>query len=112
MIAGAIGHVLTPEIYSVMIPSFIPEDFANVSAAIIEALIGITLFIPSTRNRAGLGFLILMLAFLPIHIWDAFQDLPAVGSTWIALFRIVIQFLLIYTGWWIYKLPSTRQDVQ
>ncbi len=106
------GHILTPEIYSVMIPSLISEEFANVSAAVIEALIGITLFIPSTRNRAGLGFLILMLAFFPIHIWDAFQDEPAVGSTWIALFRIIIQFLLIYTGWWIYKSPSKQQDIQ
>ena len=112
MIAGAIGHMVSPEIYAPMIPSNIPEMMANSLAAIAEAAVGLALFIPKTKNKGGFGFMVLMIAFMPIHVWDALQDVPVVGSTAIAIVRIFIQLLLIYTGWWIYKLPEAQSSAQ
>ena len=46
MIIGAVGHVASPEMYSALIPSFIPEFIAHLFAMITELGIGIALIIP------------------------------------------------------------------
>ncbi len=70
MLLSAVAHILYPEFYKAMIPSLIPEQLANISASISEFLVGIALLIPKYRKVGGLGFSILMLAFLPLHTWD------------------------------------------
>ncbi len=96
---GALGHIFNPEFYSPMIPEFISERLANIAATIAEAAIGIGLLIPATRKLAGWGFVVLMIAFLPIHIWDVLREEPAVGSRLGAGIRLTLQFALIYAGW-------------
>ena len=86
-----------------MIPEFIPELLANVLSVIAEAGIVILLLVPKYRRLGGLGFMLLMIAFLPIHTWDAFRENPAIGPMPAPVIRLVIQFLLIYAGYWIYK---------
>ncbi|WP_339840286.1 MauE/DoxX family redox-associated membrane protein [uncultured Maribacter sp.] len=103
MLAGAFNHLYTPETYKEFIPDFFPETLAHILSAIAEASVGIALLIPKYRKWGGLGFFLLMIAFLPIHIWDLTKDLPAIGSKLSAYIRIAIQFLFIAAGWWIYK---------
>ena len=103
MIFGAIGHVATPEMYTELIPDFIPEFAANLLAAIAETAVGLALIVPPFRKYAGIAFMALMIAFLPIHVWDMLKDQPFIGSKTIALFRIGVQIIMIYAGWWIYK---------
>lgn len=106
MLMSAVNHIRNPEFYEPMIPSFIPPLFANIVAAIAEALVGIALLIPTYRRWGGLGFFLLMVAFLPIHIWDLMKETPAVGSTNAAIIRLLVQFVLIYAGWWLSKRPQ------
>jgi len=47
-----------------------------------------------------------MIAFLPIHVWDLFRAEPAIGSMNAAIIRVLIQFVLIYLGWRIWKKNS------
>ena len=103
MILGAVGHVAYPEMYSALIPSFIPEFTAHLFAIIAEVAIGLALIIPKFRKYGGLGFMILMIIFLPIHIWDVLKEEPFIGTKTIALVRIAVQGVMIYAGWWIYK---------
>tara|TARA_R110002074_G_scaffold104764_2_gene226267 strand:+ start:3067 stop:3441 length:375 start_codon:yes stop_codon:yes gene_type:complete len=103
MLAGAFNHLYAPETYTEFIPEFFPETLAHILSAIAEAAIGIALLIPKYRKWGGLGFFLLMIAFLPIHIWDITKDVPAIGSKVAALIRIAVQFLFIAAGWWIYK---------
>ncbi|MFP2996687.1 MauE/DoxX family redox-associated membrane protein [Spongiivirga sp. MCCC 1A20706] len=103
LLFGAYNHVANPEFYAPMIPDFIPESVANILATITELIVGVLLIIPKYQKWGGLGFAILMLAFLPIHIWDLTKELPAVGSKTAATIRLVIQFIVIAIGWWIYK---------
>ena len=103
MIFGASGHVFTPEMYTELTPSFIPEFVANLLAAIAEAAVGLALITPQFRKYGGLAFMGLMIAFLPIHIWDMLKDAPFIGTKTVAMVRIAIQLLMIYAGWWIYK---------
>ncbi|MFS4468489.1 hypothetical protein [Maribacter sp. 2210JD10-5] len=103
MLLGAFNHLYAPETYAAFIPEFVPESFANVLSAIVEGLIGIALIVPKYRKWGGFGFFVLMIAFLPIHIWDLLKNTPAIGSKMAAMIRLGIQFLLIAGGWWIYK---------
>jgi len=103
MLSGAFNHVYSPESYSAFMPTFIPETIGNLLSAIAEAIIGIALLVPKYRKWGGLGFFALMLIFLPIHVWDLTKEVPALGSKMAAMIRLVVQFLLIAAGWWIYK---------
>lgn len=103
MIFGATGHIASPEAYTGLMPSFIPEYLAHILAAIAEATIGIALIVPKFRKFGGFGLMALMITFLPIHILDMLKDEPFIGSKVIAGIRIAIQILLIYAGWWIFK---------
>ena len=47
--------------------------------------------------------MILMIIFLPIHIWDMFKEDPFIGTKTIAFVRIALQVVMIYGGLWIYK---------
>lgn len=103
MLFGAFNHVYAPEIYAPFIPDFFSESFANIVSAIAEGIIGIALIVPKYRRWGGLGFCILMILFLPIHIWDFTKEIPAIGSKLAAGIRLAVQFLFIAAGWWIYK---------
>ena len=103
LLFSAVGHLLTPEFYSAMIPGFIPETLANVLATISETIIAIMLIFPKYRAKGGLAFMILMLLFLPIHTWDLFREDPAIGAPPAPLIRFGFQLILIYSGWRIYK---------
>ncbi|WP_396633462.1 hypothetical protein [Maribacter sp. R86514] len=103
MLAGAFNHIYAPETYKAFIPSFISENLANIVSAAIEAIIGVALIIPKYRKWGGLGFALLMMFFLPIHIWDLTKEIPAIGSKIGAIVRLVVQILFIAAGWWIYK---------
>lgn len=67
------------------------------ASGLVELLLGILLLIPQYTKKAATGIIILMLLFLPIHIWDVFQETPAIGSKQAAMIRVPVQFLFI--GW-------------
>ena len=103
MISGAVAHVVVPELYLPVIPDFIPAKLANGAAAVFELVVGLALLIPKYRSWGGLGFMVLMVAFLPLHVWDVFREDPVMGSQAAAGVRLVLQGILIYAGWWIYS---------
>jgi len=49
-----------------------------------------------------MGVFILMLLFLPIHLWDLSKEKPAIGSKKLATIRVPLQFLLMYVSYLIY----------
>ncbi len=106
LLLSAVMHVFQPETYAPLIPPFIPASLANILATITEAAVGIALIIPKYRKWGGLGFTILMIAFLPLHVWDVFRETPAMGSQTTAIIRVVIQFVLIFLGGLIWKRSS------
>ena len=103
LLISAIAHMIKPELYKPMIPDFISVSLANILATFTETIIGIMLIITKYKKWGGLGFMLLMFAFLPIHAWDLFRGQPAIGVSPMPEIRILIQFALIYAGWWIYK---------
>ena len=103
LLASAVAHIFMPEFYSALIPDFIPELLANILSALAEAVIGIALLLKPYRHYGALGFSLLMIGFLPVHIWDLVREQSALGPSPTPEIRLVVQFFLIYLGWWLYK---------
>ena len=99
MLVSAVAHFLTTEAYAPLIPEFIPLLAANWTAGLAEGAIGLALLRKQWRSVGGYGFALLMLAFLPLHIWDLLRVEPFLGSTWAAALRLAFQLFLIFIGW-------------
>jgi uncharacterized membrane protein len=100
--AGII-HVIKPRIFKNFIPDFLPKLTINYIFGAVEFVLGVGLFFSEMVKNAAVGIWILMLLFLPIHIWDATKVRPAIGPKTIAFIRIPLQFLLMYCAYIIYK---------
>jgi uncharacterized membrane protein len=103
MILGGIVHFVKPEMYLPFIPEFLPATLVIYASGAAEILIGICVFIPRFRSLGTLGILVLMVAFLPLHIADVFKEHPAIGTHQMALVRLPLQFVLIAWAWFIHK---------
>lgn len=103
MIFTGINHFIKPEMYNPFIPDFLPKLWVNYLSGALEIVLGLGLFLPAYRKSAALAVLFLMLAFLPLHILDVFQENPAIGSKLAAYIRLPIQFIFIAWPWWIWK---------
>lgn len=101
LLLSGVAHLFYAEFYAEMIPEFIPKTWTNISVGIIELGIGIGFLLKKYQRQAAWAFTVLMIIFLPIHIWDATKEVPAIGSPLIAYIRIAFQFFLIYTGYWL-----------
>ncbi|MCT4698831.1 DoxX family protein [Tenacibaculum haliotis] len=93
---AGVQHFIKPDFFSPFVPNFLVyKTFIVFASGIIEIALAIMLLIPKYKYIAASGILILMLIFLPIHIWDVFSDVPAIGSHKAALIRLPMQFVLI-----------------
>lgn len=106
MIYGGVQHFVKPDFYLPFVPSFLPYPMAIIYiSGIIEIVLGIALLLSKKYAKLGaLGVLVLMILFLPIHIWDVFSETPAIGSHSAALIRLPIQFVLIALAWKVYNI--------
>lgn len=103
MIAGGIGHFVKPEAFYPIVPDFFPKKFVVYATGIPELLIGLAVLWPRTRGIAGLGFALLCIAFLPLHVWDLFRENPAITPQSAAVTRVCVQFFLIWVGYSLWK---------
>lgn len=101
MFAG-IMHIIKPKIFKHFIPDIFPKKLVNYSIGLIEFGLGLGLFFLQTVKYAAIGIFILMVLFLPIHIWDVTKERPAIGSKKMAIVRIPLQFILMYCAYLIY----------
>jgi uncharacterized membrane protein len=107
LITGSI-HFISTRSYLHIVPEFFPWRILiiQVSGA-VELAAGIGLLIPATRRIAAIAVLVLMIGFLPLHIWDIFRERPAMGNKTSALLRLALQFVLIAWAWYICS-PKSR----
>jgi len=98
LIYAGVQHFLKPIFYEPFVPDFLPfKTIIVYLSGAVEIILGILLIIPKYTKMAATGIIILMLVFLPIHIWDVFSETPAIGSRQAALIRLPFQLLFI--GW-------------
>ncbi|MFD0793379.1 DoxX family membrane protein [Mucilaginibacter litoreus] len=104
LIAGA-NHFIHPQGYVNIIPAYLPAPhLLNYLAGSFEILFSILLIRPKTRKVASWGIILMLLAFLPVHI-DMLVHAPLkIGSIMvtpvIAWMRLMLQPVLILWAWW------------
>jgi uncharacterized membrane protein len=113
MIWAGVTHFLKPTFYVPFVPDFLPvrEAFVALSGG-VEILLGIAALVPRLRPTAGWGIMVLMFAFLPVHVWDVFRSAPAIGSHAAALIRLPIQFVFILWAGFVAKCAGKPAEVQ
>jgi len=99
LLAAGVYHFVNPSFYDPFMPDWFPKPLANAAGGVAEILIGIGLLVPDWRTYATWAALGLMLIFLPLHVVDLFRERPVIGSKWVAVVRLLLQFLLI---WWLW----------
>lgn len=100
MIYAGVQHFLKPDFFVPFVPKFLPFKLAVVYiSGVFEIGFGMLLFFKKYFKMAALGIFVLLLLFLPIHIWDVISETPVIGSKTAAWIRLPIQFLLIFLIW-------------
>lgn len=103
--AAGINHFRVPEFYIVIIPRYIPyPQLMNTLAGVFEIIFGLGLAFKTSRKYAAWGIVLMLAAFLPVHI-NMITDVPFhVGKTTVspllAWFRLALQPLLMVWAWW------------
>ncbi len=102
-IAGTM-HFINPDIYLQVIPDYLDDAvLLNYLAGIAELLIAITIWFRPLRNYAVYGTILMLIAFIPAHVY--FLQIGSCAGelcipAWIGWLRlIIIHPLLIYWAW-------------
>ncbi len=103
LIYGGFNHFYNPNFYNGFIPDFLPNLAINYMIGAIEILLGIGLFSKGYKKKSAYSIFLLMILFMPIHIWDSLKEEPAIGSKSASYIRIGVQILFITWTYLIYK---------
>lgn len=104
-IVAGINHFVHPQGYLKLIPPYFPlPKVLNLMAGFFELLFGLLLIFKLTRKYAAYGIILMLIAFIPAHIY-MIQTAPfmlgklAVTKTgaWI---RLPLQAVLIAWAYW------------
>ena len=106
-----IGHFVKTDGMASMLPSSLPYKIPLVYATgILEFALAILLCVPSTRRRVALSALLLLILFLPVNIYAAFQHADIGGHSLGPLYLLIrIPLQLVICAWIYYfsiRLPS------
>lgn len=103
---AAINHFRNPEAYYKIIPPYLPYPvLINLMSGIAEMLFAFLLLIPAAKKWACYGIMIMLIAFIPAHIymfttgWCIKDFCLPQWAIWLRL--ILLQPLLILWAWWL-----------
>lgn len=104
LLAG-VNHFVKPAMYYPMIPPYFPwPSTINILSGIAEILLATLLIFKATRKLAAIGIVILLIAFIPTHIYmiqkGGCMSAEVCIPVWAARLRLFpLQFLLMYWAW-------------
>ncbi|MBC7890223.1 MAG: DoxX family membrane protein [Ferruginibacter sp.] len=104
-IGAGLNHFIHPGGYFSIIPPYLPyPHFINIVSGAIEIILGILLIFPKTRKFGALGLVVLLVLFIPAHIYmiqkgGCMSETMCwpVWAAWVRLFPL--QFLLMWWAW-------------
>ena len=107
-VLGGYNHFYNPSFYIPLIPPYLSTwaVVLNLIAGFFEIILGILLIPTQTRKWAGWGIVMMLIAFIPSHIYFIERGNFTLGSftmspliSWIRL--LVFQPLLIFLALWV-----------
>lgn len=102
--AGAY-HFLNPEFYYGLIPDYLPfHQLINYASGVLEIVLAIGVGISKTRRMAVYGIILMLIAFIPAHVYFIQIGSCVVDSIcvnpWVAWLRLlIIHPALIIWAW-------------
>lgn len=108
------NHFASPSFYLPIIPPYLSNwaNEINLLSGILEIILGILLIPKSTRPYAAKGIIILLILFIPSHIYFIQKGSFTLGAIEItptlSWFRLLIgQPILVLWAWW-----ASKVDIQ
>jgi len=108
------NHFASPSFYLPIIPPYLSNwaNEINLLSGILEIILGILLIPKSTRPYAAKGIIILLILFIPSHIYFIQKGIFTLGTIKItptlSWFRLLIgQPILMLWAWW-----ASKVDIQ
>ncbi|MDP2687455.1 MAG: hypothetical protein Q8O62_09550 [Aequorivita sp.] len=100
-ILAGMNHFRKPKIYERIIPPYIPAHSSLVLlSGIVEMILGFMILNKNTQEVAAWGIIIMLLLFIPVHIYMLQNEKAAMKlPKWVLILRLPLQFGLIY---WVY----------
>jgi uncharacterized membrane protein len=97
LLAGA-NHFRTPKLYERIIPSYMPDPKTLVIlSGIAEMCFGLLLLNPENQTIGAWGIIILLIIFIPIHIFMLQDERASLKlPKWLLVLRLPLQLLLMY----------------
>jgi len=96
---AGILHFIKPKMYLKIMPTYMSNPLALIFwSGVAEIVLGLGLLFEETRTVSIYGIVLMLLVFLPVHIYMIKEDPKKIGATrWFSILRLPIQFGLI---WW------------
>ena len=97
-VLAGMNHFRKPKMYERIIPPYIPAHSTLVMLSVVaEMILGFMIMNKNTQEEAAWGIIIMLIAFIPVHIYmlqnkEAAMKLPK----WVLILRLPLQFGLIY----------------
>ncbi len=97
-VLAGMNHFRKPKIYERIMPPYIPAHSSMVMlSGIAEMILGFMIMSKNTQTAAAWGIIIMLLAFIPVHIYMLQNEKAAMKlPKWILIIRLPLQFGLIY----------------
>jgi uncharacterized membrane protein len=107
LLAGT-NHFLVPDFYARMVPPYLPAPhFLVYLSGALEILMGILVLFRKSRRYASLGIILLLISFVPVHIYLIQTRGEPIGiSLLFAWIRVPVQGLFICWAWYHYRNPG------
>lgn len=109
LVVAGIAHFVKADFFLAYYPDYLPFPKAAVlGSAFVEWLLAALLWLPRYQRMAWLGIAVLMVCYLPVHIYlitdhanIAHPDLAV--PLWLAWARLPLQFVFIFWPYRIYR---------
>ena len=94
-------HFINPSFYEIVLPPFIPaHGLLVIIGGVFEIIFGLMLIPKSTRRAATYLIILMLIVYIPLHIWMLIDFIQHDRLLWAAILRLPLQFVLI---WWAYS---------
>lgn len=97
-VLAGMNHFRKPKLYERIMPPYIPAHSAMVLlSGIAEMILGFMVMNKNTQSEAAWGIIIMLVVFLPVHIYMLQNEKAAMKMPkWVLILRFPLQFGLIY----------------
>lgn len=97
-VLAGMNHFRKPKLYERIMPPYIPAHSAMVMlSGVAEMILGFMIMNKNTQAEAAWGIIIMLIAFLPIHIYMLQNEKAAMKlPKWALILRLPLQFGLMY----------------